>query len=287
MKRMLKGFFLCLMVLLAGCQNAVPQPGTDPGTQDIPAYFGSPYVEVNEGIPAFSDVDLSTTAYKEFEGLDKFGRPVQAYAVLGPELLPDDDRQDISMIYPPGWDQKSYDFIEGGKLYNRCHLLAWSLTGENANPQNLITGTRYMNTEGMLPFEMEVLDYIRQTGNHVLYRVTPEYTDDNLLADGVQMEAWSVEDDGRGIKFNVYCYNVQPGVVIDYADGANHAADQTEEEEQYYTEVLDFILNTRSMKFHTMDCPRAADISAQNRDYFRGTRQELLDMGYTPAQECN
>ena len=144
-----------------------------------------------------------------------------------------------------------------------------------------------MNTEGMLPFEMEVLDYIRQTGNHVLYRVTPEYTGDNLLADGVQMEAWSVEDDGRGIKFNVYCYNVQPGVVIDYADGASHAADQTEEEEQYYTEVLDFILNTRSMKFHTMDCPRAADISAQNRDYFRGTRQELLDMGYTPAQECN
>ena len=287
MRNILKGFFLFLAVLLAGCQNAVVQPGTDPQDKGIPAYFGSPYVEVNGGIPAFSDAALSTTAYKKFEGLDRLDRPVQAFAVLGPELLPDDDRQDISGVYPPGWEQGSYDFVDGGKLYNRCHLLAWSLTGENANPQNLITGTRYMNTEGMLPFEMEVLDYIRKTGNHVLYRVTPDYDGNNLVADGVQMEAWSVEDDGRGIRFNVYCYNVQPGVDIDYATGENHASGQTEEEEAYYSEVLDFMLNTRSKKFHALDCPRAADISAQNREYFRGTRQELLDMGYTPAQECN
>lgn len=287
MKNILKGFFLFLTVLLAGCQNAAPQPGTDPGELEIPAYFGSPYVEVNEGIPAFSDDDLSTTAYKEFEGLDKLNRPVQVFAVLGPELLPDDEREDISSIKPPGWNQASYDFIDGGKLYNRCHLLAWCLTGENANPQNLITGTRYMNTEGMLPFEMQILNYIRETGNHVLYRVTPEYEGDNLVADGVQMEAWSVEDDGRGIKFNIYCYNVQPGVVIDYADGSNHLENLSEEDQAYYDEVQDFILNTRSRKFHTMDCPHAADISAQNRDYYRGTRQELIEMGYTPAQECN
>lgn len=275
-------------LLLAGCEAYQPAGTSDVVSLDeLPPYSGEPYVEINGNEPAFLPGEMTANSYEVYSPLDELGRCGEASACVGVDLMPTEERGSIGQVKPTGWQTVKYDCVDGKYLYNRCHLIGYQLSGENANKQNLITGTRYMNTEGMLPFEMEVLDYIRQTGNHVLYRVTPEYTGDNLLADGVQMEAWSVEDDGRGIKFNVYCYNVQPGVVIDYVDGASHAADQTEEEEQYYTEVLDFILNTRSMKFHTMDCPRAADISAQNRDYFRGTRQELLDMGYTPAQECN
>lgn len=191
--------------------------------EDIPEYSGLPYVVIDGNVPDFAEGDRTEESVERYSKLDFFGRCGSAFANIGRDLMPDEDREDISEVYPSGWENNYYDFIDGGYLYNRCHLIGFQLTGENANEQNLITGTRYMNVEGMLPFENEVAEYVRDTGNHVLYRVTPIYEGTNLVASGVQMEAESVEDGGAGVRFNVYCYNVQPGVVIDYATGENWA----------------------------------------------------------------
>ncbi len=188
---------------------------------DIPSFSGKPFVVINDNKPDFAKEQLTTSGYEKYTTLDFLGRTREAIASLGKETMPDkyEDRGDISGIKPSGWKQAKYDFINSKWLYNRCHLIGWQLSAENANRGNLITGTNYMNTEGMLPFENMVADYIKETGNHVAYRITPVYIDDNLLASGVQMEAYSVEDEGDGICFNVYCYNVQPGVDIDYKTG--------------------------------------------------------------------
>ena len=192
----------------------------------IPEYESSPYVEINNNIPYFKEEDFTTEAFENYSELDILGRSGVAMANICKEIMPPEDekRGEVGSIKPTGWIQKRYDnLIEDKYLYNRCHLIGWQLAGENANKKNLITGTRYLNTEGMLPFENEVADYIdKNKNNHVLYRVTPIYEGNNLLASGVEMEAWSVEDEGEGIKFNVYCYNVQPGIVIDYATGESH-----------------------------------------------------------------
>ena len=187
--------------------------------QDVPAYTGSAYVILNGNQPRFTQEELYTRSYEHYAQQDDLGRCVYALACLGRELMPTEDRGSISHVKPSGWWQAQYDCVDGGNLYNRCHLIGWQLSGEDANTGNLITGTRYMNTEGMLPFENMVADYIKETGNHVMYRVTPIFMADELVARGVQIEALSVEDGGEGICFHVYVYNVQPGIVIDYATG--------------------------------------------------------------------
>lgn len=189
----------------------------------LPAWSGQPYIIVNNNVPNFSAAELTATGYETYLKLDTLGRTQMALASVGKDTMPADDeeRGSISSITPSGWKQAKYDCISGGWLYNRCHLIGWQLSAENANKGNLITGTKYLNIYGMLPFENMVADYIKETGNHVAYRITPIYKDNNLLASGVQMEAYSVEDDGEGICFNVYCYNVQPDVTINYLDGSS------------------------------------------------------------------
>ena len=182
---------------------------------DIPEYAGSAYCEINGNVPAFGDDELVTDAFENYSDLDSLGRCGAAYANICKEIMPTEERGAIGMVKPSGWHTVKYnDRIDGNYLYNRCHLIGYQLAGENANEKNLITGTRYLNVTGMLPFENEVADYVESTGNHVLYRVTPVYDGDNLVASGVQMEAESVEDKGAGVSFNVYVYNVQPGVLI-------------------------------------------------------------------------
>ena len=185
----------------------------------IPAYDGKAYVAVNNNEPFFTDSDMTTTAFENYSDLDSLGRCGVAYANICKEIMPTEKRGKIGMIKPSGWHTVKYDVIKDRYLYNRCHLIGYQLAGENANPKNLITGTRYLNVEGMLPFENLVADYVNNTGNHVLYRVTPMFSGSNLVANGVLIEAKSVEDNGGGILFNVYCYNVQPGIGINYENG--------------------------------------------------------------------
>ena len=193
----------------------------------IPAYSGESFVVIDDNQPSFTEEELTTTAYEFYSDLDYLGRCGVTEACIGTELMPTEARGDISSVKPTGWEQEFYDFVDGEALYNRCHLIGFQLTGENANECNLITGTRYMNVDGMLLCEDMVADYIKETDNHVLYRVTPAFVEDELVARGVQMEALSVEDGGDGICFNVFCYNVQPGVEIDYATGENWLAEES------------------------------------------------------------
>lgn len=192
--------------------------------EEVPVYSNSPYVVINNNVPYFSEVDYTTVVFENYSELDYLGRCGEAYANICIELMPTKARESISHIKPTGWQSVSYDFISGNSLYNRCHLIGFQLAGENDNEKNLITGTRYLNVDGMLPFENMIADYVKETQNHVLYRVTPIYDGNNLVASGVLMEAYSVEDNGDGVMFNVYAYNVQPGVVIDYQTGNNTLA---------------------------------------------------------------
>ena len=191
----------------------------------IPEYSGEPYAEINENVPGFSSEKAAAESWESYSDLDRLGRCGAAFANIGRDLMPTEERQSIGMIRPSGWHTVRYDdLVEGKYLYNRCHLIAYQLSGQNANELNLITGTRYMNTVGMQPFENQVAEYVRTTGNHVLYRVTPIFKGSDLVARGVQMEALSVEDNGKGICFNVFVYNVQPGIIIDYATGDSRRA---------------------------------------------------------------
>ena len=187
--------------------------------EDIPAYGGAPYVELEGNEPGFTKEEMTLEVFEEYSELDALGRCGVAYANICPELMPTEEREAIGNVKPTGWQSVQYDNVDGRSLYNRCHLIGFQLAGENANEKNLITGTRYLNVTGMLPFENDVADYVRRTDNHVLYRVTPVFVGTELVARGVQMEAYSVEDAGDGVCFNVFAYNVQPGVVIDYATG--------------------------------------------------------------------
>ena len=197
--------------------------GSGVSLADIPEYSGEPFVELNGGWPDFDVEELTTEPFELYSELDDLGRCGVAYANICLEIMPTEERGSIGQVKPSGWQTAKYDFVEGKYLYNRCHLIGYQLAGENANRRNLITGTRYLNVTGMLPFENMVDDYVEETENHVLYRVTPIFEGTNLVANGVQMEAFSVEDEGEGICFNVFVYNVQPGVVIDYATGDNWA----------------------------------------------------------------
>ena len=194
---------------------------TDSSVNNIPEYSGEDFVALNNNVPNFDEKDKTTTSFETYSPLDSLGRCGEAYANIGRDLMPTQKRGDISSVKPSGWLNKKYDtsLVDGGYIYNRCHLIGHQLAGEDANERNLITGTRYFNVDGMLPFENMIADYVKETNNHVLFRVTPVYDGDNLVAKGVQMEAYSVEDDGEGIMFNVFVYNVQPGIEIDYATG--------------------------------------------------------------------
>lgn len=320
----LTGLLLILSVCLTSCGNqGQTDSGKDSNTQsgtkvaaedhsaeekgsdsesyvtvdDVPAYSGEPYVEVNDNQPEFTEEELTTVSYEDYSELDELGRCQTAEACIGQDLMPTEARESISSVKPTGWRNKSYDTVDGGYVYNRCHLIGFQLTGENANEENLITGTRYMNVEGMLPFEDEVAAYIEETDNHVMYRVTPVFEGDDLIASGVQMQAESVEDDGAGISFNVYVYNVQPYVVIDYRTGENWEGDEIAEPEGKWADGTEaepsdtkeqmYILNKNTKKFHKPECSGAKKIKAKNKGEYTGSRQTLIDEGYEPCGNCN
>lgn len=257
---------------------------------EIPEYFGEPYVEVNGGVPYFTEDEFTTISYEYYAPLDDLGRCTEAEANIGLDLFAFEERGSISSVKPSGWQNNKYDFIDGQYLFNRCHLIAYMLTGENANEKNLITGTRYLNIMGMLPFESAVHDYIVTTNNHVLYRVTPVYTGDNLVADGVLMEAYSIEDHGEGIMFNIFAYNVQPGVVIDYSNGDNWIDEvyfESAWENSDSEEGITYALNTSSHKFHLSNCDSVSKISQKNLQYTKSPRIVLIANGYEPCGVCN
>lgn len=254
--------------------------------EDIPEFSCEPYVVLYENQPSFTDEDITASSYEYYSQLDILGRCGYAMACIGRDLMPTEPRESISSVKPSGWVQAQYDWIDGGSLYNRCHLIGFQLTGENANELNLITGTRYCNVEGMLPFENMVADYVEETDNHVLYRVTPIFSEKELVARGVQMEGWSVEDNGEGICFNVYVYNNQPGVTIDYLTGSSYP-NQIVETTALLQEDSDYILNTGSLKFHSADCRQGQSIKSANKELFSGEKDELTERGYTAAKCCN
>ena len=283
--------------------------------REIPAYSGTPYTEVNGNQPYFTEEELTTQSFETYSELDSLGRCGVAYANVGQDLMPTEPRGEIGAVKPTGWHLVKYDNVDGKYLYNRCHLIAYMLAAENANPQNLITGTRYLNVQGMLPFETKVCDYIKNTGNHVLYRVTPIFDGDNLLADGVLMEAYSVEDVGEGIEFCVFAYNVQPGIGIDYATGDNWAegsgtyqstvasvAEETpvpqpetdtavqitpESSVSQESRETTYVLNTNTKKFHYPTCSSVDDMKEKNKQIYTGSRDEVINMGYVPCKRCN
>ncbi|MEE0959016.1 MAG: DNA/RNA non-specific endonuclease [Lachnospiraceae bacterium] len=206
-------------------QALIASVNSDGAGNNIPAYSGSPYIIVNNNVPFFDATQYNSQAFETYSELDTLGRCGVAFANVGKEIMPTGERGSIGSVKPTGWHTVKYDNVDGKYLYNRCHLIGYQLSGENANKQNLITGTRYMNVDGMLPFENMVADYVKETNNHVLYRVTPVFDGNNLVAGGVLMEAQSIEDDGSGVKFCVYCYNIQPGISIDYATGDSKVGD--------------------------------------------------------------
>lgn len=283
---------------------------------DIPPYSGQPYADINGDVPFFHE--MTTLAFDGYGPLDELGRCTVAYACIGPETLPKESREDISSVLPSGWNDAEYTNVDGGKLFNRCHLIGFQLTGQNANERNLITGTRYMNTEGMLPFENSVAQYIETTGNHVMYRVTPLFEGNNLIAAGVLMEAKSVED--PLVQYCAFCYNVQPDVTIDYATGEStgpaavpvpdpesaeapaerakeeEPAEKLEEKQEEKAEEkkeepadsgTDYILNTNTKKFHYPDCPSVRKMKDKNKKEFHGTRDEAIAKGYDPCGNCH
>ena len=261
---------------------------------DIPEYSGSPYVAVNGNVPYFSESDLTDVSFESYSDLDALGRCGVAYASVSTDTMPTEKRGSIGEVKPTGWHNKKYDFVDGKYVYNRCHLIGYQLTAENANEKNLITGTRYLNVDGMLPFEEKVDAYVKETGNHVLYRVTPIFEGDNLVASGVEMEGWSVEDEGAGICFYVYCYNVQPGIGINYADGTSW---ESEIQEQTPNSELmgdnknetaqTYILNTNTKKIHRPTCSSVSQMKEKNKQTYEETVEELENMGYTPCKKCN
>lgn len=295
--------------------------GKTVSSSSVPAYAGKAYVIVNNNIPTFSASDKkNTSAFERYSNLDNLGRCGVAYANVCQEIMPTEPRGEIGMIKPSGWKTIRYDDIIADRyLYNRCHLIGYQLTAENANEKNLITGTRYMNVSGMLPFENMVADYVKETGNHVLYRSTPVFKGNELVARGVQIEAYSVEDDGDGICFNVYCFNIQPGIVINYADGSSQEGDpakaatttkvttkkatttpvratttkkattttkKTTTKAQTPTPNCNYIANVNSYKFHRPNCGSVKNMKESNKLYFTGSRDELIAKGYSPCKNC-
>ncbi len=273
-----------LLASLFGCAS-LPQerPQQDAVTitiDEVPVYSGDPYVVINDNEPSFSSEELESDSFESYGELDDLGRCTIAFANLSSELMPQGERGSIGQVKPSGWQTVRYDSVDGKYLYNRCHLIGWQLSGENANERNLITGTRYMNTEGMLPFENMVADHIKETDGHVLYRVTPIFVEDELVARGVQMEAYSIEDAGASICFNVFVYNVQPGIEIDYSDGSSRLSETADESQE------DGVIrgNSRSKIYH---CPGQAayeDMADSRYLVLFDSEEEAIAAGYRKAQ---
>ena len=317
----LLALLLLLTILFVGCEKEPPRPSSSNGVWDdiyagkdtqattnsplaggyasvpgIPDYAGKPYVALNNNKPNFTEQELVTESYEFYSELDALGRCGETRACVGKDIMPTEERESISSVKPSGWINKKYDteLVDGGYLYNRCHLIGFQLTGENANEQNLITGTRYMNVDGMLPFENMIADYVKETGNHVMYRVTPIFAGDNLVASGCRLEAYSVEDKGDGICFHVFVYNVQPGITIDYKTGDNWLggtsvppAETEQSSGEAQGEKQDYILNTNSKTIHRPTCSGAKSMSEKNRLAVNDTRQSLIDQGYKPCSMCH
>jgi DNA-entry nuclease len=279
----------------------------DASKSTIPKYSGNETVTINNNVPEFTKKEIVTTSFEKYGDLDKYGRCTVATACVGTDIMPTEDRGSIGSVKPTGWSQNKYPGIVNSEppyLYNRCHIIGYQLTGENANEQNLITGTRYMNVEGMLPYENIVADYVKSTGNHVMYRVTPIFDGNNLLCSGVQMEAYSVEDSGKGVSFNVFCFNVQPGVEINYEDGSNKLDEgfvitggnggeevtrsvSTTDSTLQNTSTSSYVANKNTKKFHSPSCGSVSDMKEKNKLYYDGTRDELINQGYDPCKRCN
>ncbi len=305
MKKILLSAMLCVFIIFSACAPIEELPFDTIDTQvtldgkEIPQYSGEPSVKLNNNKPKFTDKQKKKTkSFEKYSRLDRLGRCGTAYANISTDLMPKEKRGDISSVHPTGWRQKEYAFISDGHIYNRCHLIGYQLTGENANERNLITGTRYMNVDGMLPYENKVAEYIHTTKNHVLYRVTPVFEGENLLASGVEMEAWSVEDNGRGVCFNVYCYNVQPGVIITYANGQNKAdmtfrgkitgksSTKGNKSKTSKSKLTTFIINKNSGVFHLKSCKGVKNMNPNNKRVYKGKKSELIKKGYTPCGYC-
>lgn len=318
---------LCCTLPLAACESGSfsgAQTSNPAAVQiaDIPEYSGALCIDVNNSEPGFTDDDFKRGAFMEFSDLDFEGRCGAAFARIGTDTLSDAPRGDISQVHPSGWEQHRYDFVDQEMLYNRSHLIAHQLCGEDANEKNLITGTRTMNSVGMTYYENIVANYVKQTGNHVLYRVTPIFAANDLVARGVQMEAESIEDGGQAVRFNVFVYNVEPGVEIDYVTGksressdvpnvatggettttgagtapnatgssdAKNPSNGAGSEEGSATSYgsQEYVLNTKSMKFHCPTCSSVNDIADDNKQEATATRDELISEGYSPCKQCN
>lgn len=288
--------------------SASPTPSASSNTENTETdlallkYSGKPYAVVNGGIPSFSQT--GTASWERYGELDRLGRCTAAEACIGRDIMPTLTRGPIGQIKPTGWHTAKYDFVDGKYLYNRCHLIGFQLTGENANERNLITGTRYLNTKGMLPFENMVADYIKDTGNHVMYRCTPVFAGNELVARGVQLEAYSVEDKGDGIYFNVFIFNVQPGVKIDYLTGESSLEDESttptptpkpssapkptpKPSPSSTAQAQSYVLNTKTHVFHYASCRHVSSIKDANRKNFTGSRDALISDGFKPCGSCH
>lgn len=288
--------------------SASPTPSASSSAENTEAdlallkYSGKPYAVVNGGIPSFSQT--GTASWERYGELDRLGRCTAAEACIGRDIMPTLTRGPIGQIKPTGWQTAKYDFVDGKYLYNRCHLIGFQLTGENANERNLITGTRYLNTKGMLPFENMVADYIKDTGNHVMYRCTPVFAGNELVARGVHLEAYSVEDKGDGICFNVFIFNVQPGVKIDYLTGESSLENENtaptptpkpsvtpkptpKPSPSSTAQAQSYVLNTKTHVFHYASCRHVSSIKDANRENFTGSRDTLIRRGYSPCGSCH
>ncbi len=265
--------------------------------EEVPEYEDEIYVIINDNEPEFTEEELSVTeSYEFYSDLDELCRCGVCMACIGTDIMPTEERGAIGQIKPTGWHTVKYDSVDGMYLYNRCHLIAYELAAENANEKNLITGTRYFNVEGMLPLENMVADFIEETEYHVLYRVTPVFEGKNLLASGVQMEAWSLEDNGEGICFNVYVYNIQPGIEIDYSTGESWESEEeisatdsltSSSADSEDSESGTYIVNTNTKKFHKPACSSVEDIADYNRQEYSGSRETLIEQGFEPCKRCN
>ena len=287
--------------------SAAPAASASSNTENTEAdlallkYSGKPYAVVNGGIPSFSQT--GTASWERYGELDRLGRCTAAEACIGRDIMPTLTRGPIGQIKPTGWHTAKYDFVDGKYLYNRCHLIGFQLTGENANERNLITGTRYLNTKGMLPFENMVADYIKDTGNHVMYRCTPVFAGNELVARGVHLEAYSVEDNGDGICFNVFIFNVQPGVKIDYLTGESSLEGEStttptpkpsvtpkptpKPSPSSTAQAQSYVLNTKTHVFHYASCRHVSSIKDANRKNFTGSRDALISDGFKPCGSCH
>ncbi len=295
---------LVLIFIISGCANnpSAKNISTDISKiekTDIPQYSGEPYVVLEGNQPDFKKDEITEESFEKYSPLDDLGRCGAAIASVGRDIMPTEKRESIGQVKPSGWHTVKYDSVDGKYLYNRCHLLGYQLTGENANERNLITGTRSLNVDGMLPFEDMVADYVKETGNHVMYRVTPVYKGNNLLASGVEMEGYSVEDQGAGVSFHVYCYNAQPGINIDYTTGESsleevedynrkeeNTAKNPDDKNNNNNAVKDYVMNMNTRKFHLPSCAGVKSISNANKGTYTGYREDLIEQGYEPCKNC-